>query len=95
MRLVLPKDVPASEIMLKDLVTIGPEESVEQTRRLFRINHIGFVPVVDGGKLVSIFTLVDLKKVRQGRTFSSKLRAFMTKDPFVGYQMIPWLVSVM
>ena len=85
MRLVLPKDVPASEVMVKDPITIGPDEPVEQARRLFRINRIGGIPVVDKGRLVGIFTSVDLKKVSRGRTFSTKVKDVMTKNPSIGH----------
>ncbi|MDG6949232.1 MAG: CBS domain-containing protein [Nitrososphaerota archaeon] len=71
--------------MVKDPISIGPDEPVEQARRLFRINRIGGVPVMDDGKLVGVFTLVDLKKVRPGRTLSTKVKEVMTKDPLVGH----------
>jgi len=71
--------------MVKDPITIDPDEPVEQARRLFRINRIGGIPVVDNGKLVGIITLVDLKKVRTGKTFSTKVKEAMTKDPYVGH----------
>jgi predicted transcriptional regulator len=71
--------------MVKDPITIGQKDSVEQARRLFRVNHIGGIPVVDNGRLVGIFTLVDLKKVQRGRASSTKVGEVMTRNPIVGH----------
>ena len=85
LRLVLPKDVPASDVMVKNPITVGSHEPVEQARRKIRIIHKGGVPVVDEGKLVGIITLVDMRKVSPSRTFSTEVKDVMTKNPVVGH----------
>lgn len=51
----------ASEIMAKDLVTVGPETTVKEIASLMTQRRISGVPVVDGaGKLVGILSETDL-----------------------------------
>ena len=48
------------QIMITDLVTVGPDMSVTEAAHLMVDNRIGALPVVDGGRLVGIVTEGDL-----------------------------------
>lgn len=60
--LLLPggSEMPVSEIMNTNPVTIGPDDSMEDAARLMYANRIGGLPVVDGGSLVGIITVGDI-----------------------------------
>ncbi len=49
-----------SRVMSKNLVTISPDALLEEAATLMRDNRIGFLPVVDGEKLVGIITESDI-----------------------------------
>jgi len=48
------------DIMIKDVVTITPEESVEEAARLLYKHKIGCLPVIQDNKLVGIVTDGDI-----------------------------------
>ena len=49
-----------SQIMTKNPITISPDALLEEAATLMRDNKIGFLPVVDNGKLVGIITESDI-----------------------------------
>lgn len=51
---------PVSLIMSTQLVTIGPDESLDRVKDLFRAKRIHHLPVVDGARLVGLITTSDL-----------------------------------
>lgn len=51
---------PVSLIMSTQLVTIGPDESLDRVKDLFRAKRIHHLPVVDGTRLVGLITTSDL-----------------------------------
>jgi len=53
-----------SDIMTKDVLTIGPEDSIKMAASMLHDNQIGALPVVDhDGKLVGILTESDIFKI--------------------------------
>jgi acetoin utilization protein AcuB len=56
----LLKEMRLDQIMIKNPVTIGPEESLEEAARLIYRYKIGGLPVIDKGKLVGILTTPDI-----------------------------------
>ena len=51
---------PVHSIMTPNVVTIGPDDPVEQAARLLLENKIGCLPVVEDGALVGIITESDI-----------------------------------
>jgi CBS domain-containing protein len=49
-----------SDVMTRDVHTVGPDASLEQIVRLMEHNRIKRVPVVEGGKVVGIVTRANL-----------------------------------
>jgi CBS domain-containing protein len=47
-------------IMIKDLVTLGPESTLSHVSEIFRTKRIHHIPIVDEGKLVGLITTYDL-----------------------------------
>jgi acetoin utilization protein AcuB len=56
----LLKEMRLDQIMIKNPVTIGPDESLEEAARLIYRYKIGGLPVIDKGKLVGILTTPDI-----------------------------------
>jgi acetoin utilization protein AcuB len=56
----LMEDMRLDQVMVKNPVTIGPEEPLEEAARLIYRYKIGGLPVVDKGKLVGILTTPDI-----------------------------------
>jgi acetoin utilization protein AcuB len=56
----LMEEMRLDQIMIKNPVTIGPNESLEEAARLIYRYKIGGLPVVDRGKLVGILTTPDI-----------------------------------
>ncbi|MBP6183774.1 MAG: CBS domain-containing protein [Saprospiraceae bacterium] len=59
---------PLSSIMTKDLITIGPKDTLEQADMLLRTKRIHHLPVVDGNKLVGLVTTYDLYKNKHSKS---------------------------
>ncbi|WP_305065613.1 CBS domain-containing protein [Methanococcoides sp.] len=51
---------PISDIMEKDVFTVGPESSVEDASRSMSRHKINRLPVVDNGELVGLITRGDI-----------------------------------
>lgn len=51
---------PLSSIMIKNLVTISPDDKLSTARDLFRGKRIHHLPVVEGKNLVGLLTTADL-----------------------------------
>lgn len=56
---------PLSTIMTRDVVTVGPEDSITKVKEVLFVRHIHHIPVVDGKKLVGIVTSFDLVKLNR------------------------------
>ena len=59
-----PQDVLLSEIISDDLVTLSPQDSVDDAVRLMAERALRRLPVVEDGKPVGIVTLGDLAVAR-------------------------------
>jgi CBS domain-containing protein len=65
------KKVRLGDICERDVVTIGPEDSVDKVAELMRVKAIRRVPVVERGLLVGVVSLGDLaKKMDEGRALA-------------------------
>lgn len=53
-------DVSLSDLMIKDPITVRPDDYIEIAAKLIYRHKIGGLPVVEDGKLVGIITQIDL-----------------------------------
>jgi acetoin utilization protein AcuB len=56
----LMEEMRVDQLMIKNPVTIGPDESLEEAARLIYRYKIGALPVIEKGKLVGILTTPDI-----------------------------------
>jgi len=66
----------AEALIIRDVVTVGPEQTVVEALELMRAHDISGLPVVDGEKLVGILTGRDVRFADP----SLKVKALMTKE---------------
>lgn len=52
-------DIPLSDIMQKELITIGPEHNIRNAALMLQKHKIGSLPVLEEGRLVGIVTDTD------------------------------------
>jgi CBS domain-containing protein len=62
----MPLDTPISDVMSKDLITVGPGTSLREAAGIMTEKWIRHLPVLDGGKLVGIVSQRDLSGVLAG-----------------------------
>jgi acetoin utilization protein AcuB len=59
----LLSQITVEEVMTREVITVGPETTVEEAARLMADNRIGGIPVLDGEELVGLITETDLFKI--------------------------------
>jgi CBS domain-containing protein len=59
-------DTRISQVMSKDLVTVGPGTSIREAAKVMADRWIRHLPVLDGGRLVGILSQRDLAGVLAG-----------------------------
>lgn len=57
-----PKTVRVADVMTKDVHTIPPDTTVEQTMILFAERQCRHIPVVDGGRLKGLISIGDISR---------------------------------
>ena len=53
-------DLNLRDLMIKDPITVGPDDDIEIAAQLIYKHKIGGMPVVEGGRLVGIITATDI-----------------------------------
>lgn len=51
---------PLSSIMIKDLITVTPDDKLSTVKNLFRNKRIHHIPVIENGQIVGLLTTADL-----------------------------------
>ncbi|NEU32317.1 CBS domain-containing protein [bacterium LRH843] len=71
-----------NEFMSKDVVTVSPEQSIQEAASLMKQHNIGSIPVVDNGQIQGIITDRDiaLRSTAQGDNASASVRDCMSTD---------------
>ena len=57
---------PISRVMHKEVISIAPETSLEEARRVILAHNYRRLPVVDGGRLIGILSRRDILRIRFG-----------------------------
>lgn len=56
------KETRIDEIMTRDLITVSPENSIEEAMKIMSTRHIRHLPVMENGRLVGIVSIGDVVK---------------------------------
>lgn len=56
-------NTPLHEIMTKDMITVRPNQTLEECLKLMSKYHIRHLPVEDGGKLVGVVSMRDVMEM--------------------------------
>jgi CBS domain-containing protein len=72
-------DLKARDIMLKKVITIGPDEKVASAKLIMTRKGIGGLPVIDGEELAGIITHRDII-LAGDEVLKLKIRDIMTKN---------------
>ncbi len=56
-------EVPVSEIMTRNLITLDVNEGLEQAEYLFKKHKIRHIPVLEKGKIVGLLSLNDILRI--------------------------------
>ena len=70
-----PAETQVAEVCSRDLVTIGPGDSVGGAGRLMREKAIRRIPVTDGGRVGGVLTIGDVAVERDRRTALADISA--------------------
>ena len=55
-------ETPVRQIMTSSVITVSPDNSVQDCMRLMTEHHIRHLPVIDGGRIVGMISIGDLVK---------------------------------
>ncbi|MFC5471897.1 CBS domain-containing protein [Cohnella suwonensis] len=71
-----------AEIMSEDCVTVTPQSSINEAAVLMRDHDIGFVPVIEGRKLIGVITDRDLviRGYSENKNGSASVTEVLTSD---------------
>lgn len=74
-------NVPVEEIMTTDVVTCGPDETVDRLAAIMTERRIRHMPVVSGGELVGIVSIGDVVKsrIRQLESDREQLESYIAR----------------
>jgi len=81
----LTYELKVEEVMTKNVITVTPDNRVGDLREVFRVNRISGTPVVEGDRLVGIFSIEDFIKCLANREMDCPVRMRMTEKVEVLY----------
>ena len=55
-------ETPVRQIMTSSVITVSPDNSVQDCMRLMTEHHIRHLPVIEGGRIVGMISIGDLVK---------------------------------
>ena len=56
------RDTPVREVMSREVVSVGPDQSIVECMDLMTDNHIRHLPVVEAGKPIGVVSIGDVVK---------------------------------
>lgn len=74
------KDTPISELMTSNLITVTPDNSVEDCMRLMTNKHIRHLPVLDGETLIGLISIGDVVRyvIEEQKSIIEHLEHYIT-----------------
>jgi len=56
------RDTPVHDIMTENVLTVSPDQSMEECMVLMSKNHIRHMPVVEGDRVIGVVSVMDVMK---------------------------------
>ena len=77
------REIAVKEIMSPDVITVGPQQSVDECMALMTDKHVRHLPVVEGGRVIGVISIGDaVKTIISEREFTIKqLENYITGSP--------------
>ena len=88
----LTYELKVKQVMRKNVITLKPDSTMNDVRRILRNNKISGIPVVDGDRLAGIITIEDLLiclHEPETKGIDEKVKNRMTKDVVTVYSDEP------
>jgi CBS domain-containing protein len=57
-----PKSVAVKDVASRELVSVSPEQDVDEARHLMEKHELGRIPVVEGDRLVGMVSEADIRE---------------------------------
>jgi CBS domain-containing protein/anti-sigma regulatory factor (Ser/Thr protein kinase) len=73
-------EMQVEQVMVKDVITVGPDNLMSELRDLLRDKRISGVPVLDGGKLVGLISIEDFIRCMAESKMQSPVKDRMSRD---------------
>ena len=87
-------ELKVSDVMRKDIITIGPRNMMSDCKRILREHRISGLPVVDGERLVGMVSIEDLIRWLSGDGSDRSVEEVMAKEPVCLYADQPLIHAV-
>lgn len=74
------KTTPISEVMSSNVLTVKPNDTVEQAMNIMSDKHIRHLPVLEGNKVIGMLSIGDLVKetIEYQQTLIKQLESYIT-----------------
>lgn len=74
------EDLKAGDVMVEELITIGPDEKIALADLIMTRSNIGALPVVEDGKIVGIITQRDIMFAKNYDIGGLKTKDLMSRE---------------
>ena len=77
-------DTPVSDVMTPNVITIEPEQRLDECMVIMSDRHIRHLPVVEAGKLIGIISINDVVAaiIRDQKTRIASLESYISGSPY-------------
>ncbi len=87
-------ELKVGDVMKKDVITVGPDDSMGKLNEEMSVHRISGAPVVEGKNLAGIISISDLIAWLTTGVKDSKVREWMVKDPQCLYSDQPLIHAI-
>ena len=77
-------DTPVSDVMTPNVITIEPDQRLEECMVIMSDRHIRHLPVIEEGKLIGIISINDVVAaiIRDQKTRIASLESYISGSPY-------------
>ncbi|MEW6096400.1 MAG: CBS domain-containing protein [bacterium] len=90
----LAYELKVGDVMIKDVITVSPENLIVDLREILRDKRISGTPVIDKGKLVGVISIEDFIKCLANGQINATISEKMTKNIEILYEDEPLIHAI-